>query len=139
MCSVTAVGIEELVDERLLQGDNKLFDWDTLGGPNKIPDIVAPTPGAASTQAEDLINAADKQGTAPCLPCTEIPLQDWADALRAVADLGDASILEPWQAEALKGRLRRLDIGCLMTVQAFQSHGQQRLGRELQLILGTDD
>ena len=27
MCSVTAVGVEDLVDERLLQGENQLIDW----------------------------------------------------------------------------------------------------------------
>merc|ERR1712176_1014897 len=109
---------------------------DTLGGPNKIPDIITSTMSASATQAEELIAAADKQGTTPCgVPCSEIPLQEWVDALRTVADLVDVSILEPGQAEALKGQLRRLDMGCLMTVQAFQSYGQQRLGMELQLLL----
>ena len=114
MCSVTAVGVEELVDERLIQGEQQLIDWQAAT--------------AVAATAEPLANdGLDASGRVPCSGT----LEEWADALRAVADAD----LDQAQVSALKSRLRSFDLGVLLTVRAFQPLGPQRLAQELRDVL----
>ncbi|CAJ1393785.1 unnamed protein product [Effrenium voratum] len=114
MCSVTAVGVEELVDERLIQGEQQLIDWQAAT--------------AVAATAEPLANdGLDASGRVPCSGT----LEEWAEALRAVADAD----LDQAQVSALKSRLRSFDLGVLLTVRAFQPLGPQRLAQELRDVL----
>jgi len=140
MCSVTAVGIEELVDERMLQNEQALVDWETAAA---IPGDDADADGVNGSEEEWGLHetpAAFPQPMAPDGPqCSGIRMQDWTDALRSVADLEDALLLERAEAVKLKAQLRRLDIGCLMTLQAFRDHGKERLALELRGAIDSSD
>ncbi|CAE7448072.1 clpX [Symbiodinium sp. CCMP2592] len=125
MCAVTAVGVEELVDERMLQGEQTLIDWQaathvTETGPLEPVELSDPVSGATS--------ACDR---AP--RCMDIPLEEWSSALKNVGELG--SFLEEAEMSQLKARLRSLDVGVLLTARAFGSVGQQTLARELREVL----
>eukprot|EP00931_Biecheleriopsis_adriatica_P047798 TRINITY_DN27582_c0_g3_i1.p1 TRINITY_DN27582_c0_g3~~TRINITY_DN27582_c0_g3_i1.p1 ORF type:complete len:277 (+),score=62.61 TRINITY_DN27582_c0_g3_i1:96-833(+) len=71
--------------------------------------------------------------------CSGILLEDWSAALRAVAELAESGngLLNPAQIADLKGRLRALDVGVLMTVRAFQRDGPHRFAEELRELLPT--
>lgn len=143
MCSVTAVGIEELVDERMLQGDQPLVDW------NKATTVIDNAPNRPRTPAQDALPqspasaaaaaaATLKDGAALGGPqCLGVPLLDWVRALQHVAALEEAAVLSTADTAAVKARLRRLDVGCLLTIQAFAPLGNQRLAAELRAVLLT--
>ena len=125
MCSVTAVGVEDLVDERMLQGEQSLIDW------------------KAATQVEDTSKTSkseDHMEKSGCERprCEGIPLEEWTEALEAVAELPEAFLEVELQRE-LKRQLRDLQIGTLLTVRAFRHYGPQRLARELKELEKIDE
>jgi hypothetical protein len=138
MCSVTAVGIEDLVDERMLQNNVPLVDW------NKATE-VAGVPGSSGSKVLDQSSATSSSGIAnptavegetPSMPyCAGAPVQDWVDAMRRIAELEDTSRLRVSAASALKSRLRRMDVGTLMVIKAYGDYGAERLSKELTAIL----
>jgi len=124
MCSVTAVGVEDLVDERLLQGENQLIDW-------KAATNVM---GADSEERE-----AAKDGDCEAKPrCEGIPLDEWALALQAIAQLEGGEGLSLAEVVVLKQRIRSLDVGTLLTVRAFNRYGPSRLAKELKELLEAE-
>lgn len=134
MCSVTAVGVEDLMDERMLQENRPLLDWQqattVLAAPEALtearPDAAADFgPPAAS-------------GVASGPQCSGVPLRDWVEGLQRVAELEDAGLLAREGAAILKAQLRRLDVGCLLVLQAYGSYGRERLALELQQMLVQD-
>ncbi|CAE7380282.1 clpX [Symbiodinium pilosum] len=118
MCAVTAVGVEELVDERMLQGEQTLIDWQAA----THVAVSEPEPAQPSTQSCE-------RGPR----CMDIPLDQWTSTLESVAGL--VGPLEEGEVSQLKARLRSLDVGVLLSVQAFRSHGLQRLAKELREVL----
>jgi len=70
--------------------------------------------------------------------CADIPLRDWAQGLRLIAELEDASLLWKSDAAVLKARIRRLDVGCLLVLQAYREYGHERLAVELRAMLTED-
>ena len=125
MCAVTAVGVEELVDERMLQGEQTLIDWQAA---THVTETGSLEPVELSDPVSGMTSACDR---AP--RCMDIPLEEWTSALKNVGELG--SFLEEAEMSQLKARLRSLDVGVLLTARAFGSTGQQTLARELREVL----
>lgn len=122
MCSVTAVGVEDLVDERLLQGEQSLIDW------------------RAATKVDTKVDTeVDAKSEDRCERprCEGIPLEEWTKALEAVAEVPEAFLEVELQSE-LKRQLRDLQIGTLLTVRAFRQYGPQRLAKELKELEKID-
>lgn len=169
MCSVTAVGVEDLVDERLLQGQQQLIDWQaathvvTEGG--SLEETIGTTRDASAwnpvgSSAANGDNVSALKG---------IALEEWIDALQALGELSEmlskrpevqlalevhqtgseprASALGARQArfarlsvvQSLKHRLRSLDVGTLLTVRAFRQYGPERLLKELEEVMGLKE
>jgi len=145
MCSVTAVGIEDLVDEKMAKQSGVLLDWnkatavsharDEQASPAAMQNDELAGKAAASSALAASSSTAD---TSDGPQCVGIPMKDWVDSLRSVADLEDSSLLEKEEAAALKGRLRRLDVGTLLVVQAYGDYGRERLALELKSALLQD-
>jgi len=129
MCSVTAVGVEQLVDERLLQGDDQQIDWDAA---TTVEIEQAPH------QEEIMLKHAFRAANANPLPCTSIDIAVWVDAMRRVVNLEESAVLTLLEATRLKSRLRRLDVGTLMTVTSFVEHSDSRLASELRQMLDDE-
>eukprot|EP00927_Polykrikos_kofoidii_P055404 TRINITY_DN49664_c0_g1_i1.p1 TRINITY_DN49664_c0_g1~~TRINITY_DN49664_c0_g1_i1.p1 ORF type:complete len:926 (+),score=113.39 TRINITY_DN49664_c0_g1_i1:26-2803(+) len=149
LCSTTGVGVEELVDERLLQGNESLVDWDSAsaipGGSLDAPSSSTPvdtTHQSATALAPGTSDAAISQGS-PAIKdsiigpsCAGIQQGVWVRALQRVADLEDANALMPSQAAQLKARLRRLDARSCLTVLAWDIHvSRERLALEVKALL----
>lgn len=126
MCSVTAVGVEDLVDERMLQGEHELIDW------------------KAATKVMDHGEMDETRETdADCVVkprCEGIPLDEWALALQAIAQLGEepeqhGHALDAAEVSVLKQQIRSLEVGTLLTVRAFNRYGPRRLAEELKELL----
>ena len=123
MCSVTAVGVEDLVDERLLQGEHQLVDWKAatnIMGESEEPEV---------SMAEGVGDCVVKPR------CEGIPLDEWALALQAIAQLSEERQLEVSEVAVLKQRIRSLDVGTLLTVKAFNRYGPPKLAEELKELL----
>ncbi|CAK0831766.1 unnamed protein product [Prorocentrum cordatum] len=132
MCSVTAVGIEDLVDEKLLRGEQELVDWAAATA------VSGAARGAALDDGDPAGPPAGEGVRGPAAElaegdCAGVPLAAWSDGLAAVAELEDASLLLAPEAAAVKALLRSRDVGCLLTVRAHQSRGAYRLAAELRL------
>ncbi|CAE7530724.1 clpX [Symbiodinium necroappetens] len=127
MCAVTAVGVEELVDERMLQGEQTLIDWQAA---TYVTD-VAETGPLEPLELSDPVASTSGCDRAP--RCVDIPLEEWTSALKSVGELG--SVLDEAEMSQLKARLRSLDVGVLLTARAFKFTGQQTLARELREVL----
>lgn len=121
VCSVTAVGIEDLIDERLLVNDEMQVDWD------KAMPLRAEIP-ASQDHSVDLDEKVAAEGPPRC---AGIPLEEWSAALEFVARLQDAEKLSMTEAAEAKKRLRALDAGFLLTIMAFARFGEERLAKEL--------
>jgi len=126
MCAVTAVGIEDLLDEKMLQNDQALPDW---VGVSKSLDHLEEAKAAENADATEVVPQ----------PLQEIPLKDWVAALQRVAELEDNGLLKAGVATPLKARLRRQDVGYLMTIQAYHSYSWERLASELQEAIAADE
>ena len=122
MCAVTAVGVEELVDERMLQGEQTLIDWQAA------TQVVAAEPSGPSGPEPTREESSCDRGPR----CMDIPLVEWTMALETVGNLPTLEESEAWQ---LKAHLRSLNVGVLLTVRAFVSYGAQRLAKELKEVL----
>ena len=130
MCSVTAVGVEELVDERLLQGEQPLIDW-------QAATRVVGESEVESNEAK--VGWTDKKDSA----LMGVSLDEWTDALQALGELGDApeaaqAGLDPTFLSTLKHRIRSLDVGTLLTIRAFRQYGHQRLAEELRELNASE-
>lgn len=119
---MTAVGVEDLVDERLLQGEHELIDW----------------------KAATNVMGENEETSTECVvkpKCEGISLDEWTLALQAIAQLGESLVENPskdldlTQVAMLKQRLRALDVGTLLTVRAFNQYGPKRLAAELKELL----
>lgn len=129
MCSVTAVGVEDLVDERMLQGEHELIDW-------KAATKVMDTHG-------EMEDETHRETDADCVMkprCEGIPLDEWALALQAIAQLGEepeqhGHALDAAEVSVLKQQIRSLEVGTLLTVRAFNRYGPRRLAEELKELL----
>ena len=73
------------------------------------------------------------------LRCEGIPLDEWALALQAIAQLAEAGEgLSVAEVVVLKQRIRSLDVGTLLTVRAFNRYGPSRLAKELKELLEAE-
>ena len=67
-------------------------------------------------------------------------MDEWALALQAIAQLGEAGGegLSVAEVVVLKQRIRTLDVGTLLTVRAFNRYGPSRLAKELKELLAAE-
>ena len=72
------------------------------------------------------------------LRCEGIPLDEWALALQAIAQLEGGEGLSLAEVVVLKQRIRSLDVGTLLTVRAFNRYGPSRLAKELKELLEAE-
>eukprot|EP00927_Polykrikos_kofoidii_P044523 TRINITY_DN38466_c0_g1_i1.p1 TRINITY_DN38466_c0_g1~~TRINITY_DN38466_c0_g1_i1.p1 ORF type:complete len:941 (-),score=100.92 TRINITY_DN38466_c0_g1_i1:466-3234(-) len=141
MCSVTAVGVEELLDERLLQNNQATLDWDSPHALERIDDLFGAhaTIGDGGNEVELSSPPLPSVSTKQTRDCSGIPLRDWASAIRIVGTLEQKSLLNPREASTAKHRLHRLDTGSLLTIQAYMERGSKRLAIELRQSLADVD
>lgn len=139
MCAVTAVGIEDLVDERMLQGEQRLIDWnhaakaEEVNGDALLRDEVALE---VARLEQESAGEDDAACSAKVPRCRGVSLDEWVDALRVLGDFeAQTDLLTAEEISALKARIRSLDVGVLITLRAFALSGPKRLAQELKGIL----